>query len=99
MENTSFLPRSINVGGSANVRKKKITKVLLALANPVDYPGLSLDDEERSIRKVWRLGEERDTIEIKTLLATTGNDLRYALQEKADIVHIAGHGAGHYSER
>jgi CHAT domain len=83
---------TVNMGKSDNAQKKPVTKVLLAFAGPFDYEWLRLGDEERAIREAWRLGWERDTIEIKSMHAVTGNDLRRALQDEPHIVHLAGHG-------
>jgi hypothetical protein len=72
--------------------EKQVLKVLLVFAVPANLQRLSLGDEDRAIHEAWRLGRKRDSIEIKSLHAATIDDLRRALLDKPDIVHIAGHG-------
>jgi CHAT domain len=83
---------TIHVQKSDAARKKPLTRVLLVFAGSVGSKWLRLGDEERAIREAWRLGWERSTIEIKSVQAATGNDLRRALQDEPQIVHLAGHG-------
>lgn len=73
---------------------KKI-KILFLAANPVDMKyRLRLDKEYKEIRKMLRVGKERDSFELVSEWAVTPNDLHEVLlTHEPHIIHFSGHGS------
>jgi CHAT domain-containing protein len=70
-------------------------KILILSANPKNTSQLRLQEEEREIKQALKLSKHREEFEIVTESALQVNDLRRALLDnKPDIVHFSGHGAG-----
>ena len=67
------------------------TKILFISSNPTK--NLSLDEEYRAIEQSIQRSPNRDSIELKTKLATRVEDLIEALNtERPHIIHFSGHG-------
>lgn len=73
-----------------------MTKTILILAaNPKDTPKLRLDQEVREIENGLQRAQKRDEFTLKQVWAVRPIDVRRAmLDQKPNIVHFCGHGAG-----
>ncbi|MEM9265281.1 MAG: CHAT domain-containing protein [Cyanobacteria bacterium P01_F01_bin.13] len=69
--------------------------ILILAANPKGTSQLRLGDEVREIEAGLRRAQKRDEFVIKQRWATTPLDMQRAiLDERPNIVHFCGHGAG-----
>lgn len=72
----------------------KTRKVLILAANPTTTP-LRLDEEVREIDSILQRAKKREQFQIKQHWAVRVRDVSHALlDEKPQIVHFSGHGAG-----
>lgn len=73
----------------------KTRKILILAANPKSTTPLRLDEEVREIDSVLQRAKKRDQFQIKQHWAVRVRDVSHALlDEKPQIVHFSGHGAG-----
>jgi len=74
-------------------------KILILASNPIDTSRLRIDKEVKLIEESIQRSKYRDSFEIKAKWAVTTKDLRIALlEEKPNILHFTGHGAGNNPE-
>ncbi|OKH31387.1 CHAT domain-containing protein [[Phormidium ambiguum] IAM M-71] len=70
-------------------------KILFLAANPKTTPPLRLDEEVRGIEDGLQRAKHREQFDLKQRWAVRVDDLiRALLDEKPQIVHFSGHGAG-----
>lgn len=75
--------------------RKRLTRILIILANPKGTLSLRLTEELRLIEEKLRQGKGRGRFVIRVASAFTISDLMRELVEyEPDIVHFCGHGAG-----
>ncbi|MFB2876851.1 CHAT domain-containing protein [Floridanema aerugineum] len=73
----------------------KTRKILILAANPTTTKPLRLDEEVREIDSVLQKAKKREQFQIKQHWAVRVRDVSHALlDEKPQIVHFSGHGAG-----
>lgn len=73
----------------------KPRKILILAANPKSTPPLRLDEEVREINEGLQRAKKREQFELKQHWAVRVRDVRRTLlDEKPQIVHFSGHGAG-----
>lgn len=73
----------------------KTRKILILAANPKTTTSLRLDEEVREIDAGLRRSKQREQFDLRQHWAVRVRDLRRALlDEKPQIVHFSGHGAG-----
>ncbi|WP_236739242.1 CHAT domain-containing protein [[Phormidium ambiguum] IAM M-71] len=76
-------------------RKINPKKILFLAANPKTTPPLRLDEEVRGIEDGLQRAKHREQFDLKQRWAVRVDDLiRALLDEKPQIVHFSGHGAG-----
>jgi hypothetical protein len=72
-----------------------VRKVLFLFSCPKNVDRLRLGEEERVVRECFERARLRDAISWSSRHATRIDDMRRAIiDEKPDIVHFSGHGAG-----
>jgi hypothetical protein len=72
-----------------------VRKILILAANPIDTPGLRLDQEVRAIQGGLQRAQRRDEFVLEQRLAVRPKDvLRSMLDLRPNIVHFCGHGEG-----
>lgn len=77
------------------VSKKRMKKILLLSANPLNTTQLRVDEEMREIKEGLRRSQQRDNFVIETGEAVRYRDIRRAiLDHEPNILHFSGHGAG-----
>jgi len=82
------------------IKKQKMSKIkiLILAANPTNTGRIRADEEVKKIEEGIKKSKFRESIEIKVKWAITIEDLSNALlEEKPDILHFTGHGAGNNS--
>ena len=86
---------SISAAETEASNSLKTRKILILAANPKATTSLRLDEEVREIDARLQRSKQREQFHLRKYWAVHVRDLRRALQdEKTQIVHFSGHGAG-----
>lgn len=81
--------------GRSSIWVKTMKKILILAANPKETNRLRLDREVRDIEEGLRRAKHRDDFELVQKWAVRPRDIHRALlDEKPQIIHFSGHGAG-----
>lgn len=72
-----------------------MNRILVLSANPINTTRIRLDEEVREIEEGLKKAQKRDQFDLKTRWAIRPKDMHTAiLEEKPNIIHFSGHGAG-----
>lgn len=83
--------QSINISGET--KKKRVKKILILSASPINLNRMRFDEEIRKIEEVLQRAKYRDCFEIKARPAVRYQDLRHILLDiEPHILHFIGHG-------